>query len=119
MTGEESAESAESCRSTEARLDWRGSERSDQLAIHDGETILDAAERVGIGLPFGCRTGACATCTARLLDGEITCERPPRALKQRHRDNGYILTCIARPTTDLRLEVGGDVHGDLVENPWK
>jgi ferredoxin len=109
----------ESVDASEARLDWRGSERTEQITILDGGTILDAAENAGIGLPFGCRTGACGTCTARLLEGDIAYKRPPRALKQRHRKQGYILTCIAQPSTDLHLEVGGDVHGDLVENPWK
>jgi len=104
---------------TTVRLEWRESTRTEQLPVQTGETILDAADTAGVGLPFGCRTGVCGTCTARLLDGEITHERPPRALKQRHRDNGYLLTCIATPSTDLRLEVGGDVHGDLVANPWQ
>jgi ferredoxin len=85
----------------------------------DDVSVLEAAERAGIGLPFGCRTGACATCTGRLLDGTVVHRRPPRALKQRHRDDGYVLTCVAVPETDCTLEVGGDVHTDLVSNPWK
>ena len=83
------------------------------------ENLVDAAEAAGIGLPYGCLTGACGTCTARLLDGEITHERPPRALKERHREDGYVLACIARPTTDCRLAVGATRQAELVENPWK
>jgi len=99
-------------------LAWRdGPEET--LAVPPGQTILDAAEAAAIGLPFGCETGACATCTARLLDGEVEHLREPRALKERHRREGYVLTCVATPRTDCRLEVGADVAGDLVSNPWR
>jgi ferredoxin len=101
------------------RLDWRDSPRCEALAVGTDETILDAAEDGDIGLPFGCRTGACGTCTARLLDGEVEHCRPPRALKDRHRDDGYVLTCIATPVSDAHLEVGAAVQSDLVSNPWK
>jgi ferredoxin len=103
----------------EARLDWRGSDRRETVPVREGQTVLDAAEAAGVGLPFGCRTGACGTCTARLLDGEVVHRRPPRALKDRHLDDGYVLTCIAVPTTDVHLEVGAEIQADLVPNPWK
>jgi len=103
----------------EVRLDWRGDGRQETLAVGDDQTILDAAQAADVSLPFGCTTGACGTCTARLLDGEVTHVRPPRALKERHIDDGYVLTCIATPTTDVRLEVGSELQADLVVNPWK
>ena len=37
----------------------------------DGETVLDAAERSGINLPYSCRDGICGTCKARLCSGEV------------------------------------------------
>ena len=83
------------------------------------ETVLEAAERACETLPFGCRTGACGTCTARLLDGQVCHERPPRALKPRHLERGYVLTCVAAPREDCRLRAGADVADELVENPWK
>ena len=103
----------------EVRLEWRGPDRAATIDAAPDETILDAAEAADAGLPFGCRTGACGTCTARLLDGEVTHRRPPRALKERHLADGYVLTCIATPDTDLHLEVGAQVQADLVPNPWK
>lgn len=107
-----------SAREYRVRLDWRnGGERV--IRTTGGESVLDAAEREGIGLPFGCRTGACATCTGRLLSGEIEHEREPRALKSDSLADGYVLLCIARPQTDCRIEVGTAVHADLVTNPWK
>jgi ferredoxin len=103
----------------EARLDWRGGDRVETVTVSAGETVLAAAEAADIGLPFGCRTGACGTCTARLLDGDVSHRRPPRALKARHLADGYVLTCIAEPTADVHLEVGATVQADLVSNPWK
>jgi ferredoxin len=94
-------------------------ERTIEIEADPEETILDAAEAAGESLPFGCRTGACATCTGRVLAGELEHRRPPRALKGRHLDAGYALLCIAEPRTDCRIEVGKDVVAELVENPWK
>ena len=99
-------------------LAWRDG-REEMLAVGADETVLEAAEAAGVALPFGCRTGACATCTARLLSGDLVHRRPPRALKDRHRERGYVLTCIAAPMTDCRLDVGADVADDLVSNPWR
>lgn len=99
------------------RLVWRdGRVRTVEA---DGETVLAAAERAGERLPFGCRTGACATCTGRLLAGHVTHEREPRALKSQYREDGYVLPCIAVPTDDCTVEVGPELHRDLLANPWK
>jgi ferredoxin len=103
----------------DVRLDWRNSDREETLTLTEGETVREAAVRAGVGLPFGCETGACGTCTARLLDGEIAHQRPPRALKERHLKEEYILTCIGTPTGDAHLEVGAEIQADLVSDPWK
>ncbi|WP_435360016.1 2Fe-2S iron-sulfur cluster-binding protein [Haloarchaeobius sp. DFWS5] len=81
--------------------------------------FVTASEELGLGLPFGCRTGACATCVARVLDGEVEHVRPPRGLKERHLDSGYVLCCIAQPRSECHLRVGSDVQRELVANPWK
>ena len=83
------------------------------------ETVLESAERAGVGLPFGCRTGACATCTGRLTAGDVRYRRPPRALKGRHVRGGFVLLCIAEPRSDCRFDVGTAVQSQLVANPWE
>ena len=100
------------------RLEWRNG-RVEDLAAEGGQSVLEAAEAGGVELPFGCRHGACATCAARLRSGTVDHRRSPRALKERHLDEGYVLTCVGVPRTDCRLEVGAAVSRDLVENPWK
>ena len=99
-------------------LEWDDG-RTVTLEVAAGQRVLAAAEAAGVSLPFGCRRGACGTCTGRLLDGELRHRRPPRALKQRHRDAGYVLLCVATPTTDCRVRVGAAVQDELVSNPWE
>lgn len=99
-------------------LEWRDGRRR-TVAVDRNETILGAAENADVALPFGCRTGACATCTGRLLAGEAEHRRPPRALKDRHLEAGYVLLCIAEPRADCRFEVGANVRTELVTNPWR
>jgi len=99
-------------------LEWR-SGREETVDVATDETVLEAAEAADVALPFGCRTGACATCTGRILEGDLEHRRPPRALKDRHLQDGYVLLCIAEPRDDCRVEVGTDVQTDLVSNPWK
>lgn len=45
--------------------------------------------------------------------------REPRALKPGHRDDGYVLLCIATPRANSRVAVGSRVQTELVDNPWK
>ncbi len=97
----------------------RADGRSTVLEVPADGTVLDAAEAAGVALPFGCRTGACATCAGRLLDGTVEHRRPPRALKDRHREAGYVLTCLAEPRAACRLRVGADVARELVSNPFE
>ncbi|PSP74397.1 ferredoxin [Halobacteriales archaeon QS_3_64_16] len=115
VTGTESDDTAETY-PVELRFRKGSTKRIDVPAE---ETVLEAAETAGIGLPFGCLTGACGTCTARLIEGDLDHRRPPRALKDRHRETGYVLSCIAVPRSACVLEVGAAVQADLVSNPWK
>jgi|AntDeeMetageno50_2_1112565.scaffolds.fasta_scaffold06457_3 ferredoxin len=93
--------------------------RETAVQARENESVLEAAERVGVALPFGCRTGACATCTGRVLDGRIEHARPPRALKERHLAADYVLLCIAEPRSACHIEVGAGVQTELVSNPWR
>ncbi len=64
----------------------------------DGENILDAGLRNAIDLPFSCKGGVCATCKARLLEGEVEMDLD-QSLRQEEIDNGYILTCQSHPVS--------------------
>ena len=61
-------------------------------------SVLDAAERAGLELPFSCRSGICATCRTRIVAGEADMTHNI-ALEPWEVDAGFVLCCQARPTT--------------------
>ena len=90
-----------------------------QLDVDDGQTILEAAEAAGLVLPYGCRYGGCVTCAARLVSGTV--EQPEAVgLKDYMAEAGYVLTCVAFPSSDCELEVGVSSHfRGLYRNPFR
>lgn len=89
------------------------------ITAEPGQTVVDAAEAAGVAVPYGCLYGACATCTAQVLDGELTHAEPPRGLKERALEADYVLACIATPETDCRLRVGHGIQAEVLGTPWK
>jgi ring-1,2-phenylacetyl-CoA epoxidase subunit PaaE len=67
--------------------------------VMEDETVLQAALRLGLDAPFSCQSGTCATCRAKLLEGEVDMQTS-FALTKHDREAGFILTCQARPVTD-------------------
>jgi CDP-4-dehydro-6-deoxyglucose reductase len=69
------------------------------------ETILDAALRQGLALPYGCRDGACGACRGRVLEGVVDHGRASiAALSAADRAAGDALFCCARARSDLLIE---------------
>jgi CDP-4-dehydro-6-deoxyglucose reductase len=69
------------------------------------EPILAAAIRQSIGLPYGCKDGACGSCKCRLLEGRVIHgAHQLKALSPVEEEAGYVLTCQAAPQTDVVLE---------------
>lgn len=64
----------------------------------DGENILDAGLRHGVDLPFSCKGGVCATCKARLIEGQVEMDQN-QTLRPEEIENGYILTCQSHPVS--------------------
>jgi ring-1,2-phenylacetyl-CoA epoxidase subunit PaaE len=74
-----------------------GRRRSFFMAPTDA-SVLEAAERAGIELPFSCRAGICATCRTKIVAGEAQMAHNI-ALEPWEVDAGFVLCCQARPTT--------------------
>jgi CDP-4-dehydro-6-deoxyglucose reductase len=69
------------------------------------EPILSAAIRQGVGLPYGCKDGACGSCKCKLLEGRVIHgTHQAKALSPAEEEAGYTLTCRAAPQTDVVLE---------------
>jgi len=76
-----------------------------EFEVARDEPILAAAIRQGIGLPYGCRDGACGSCKSRLLEGRVIHgAHQLKALSAEEEAAGYILTCCATPQTDCVVE---------------
>ena len=79
--------------------------------------MLEAALRQGVALPYGCRSGACRSCRARVLEGAVHYPQgPPKALQPSDRDDGFVLLCAAHLRAGARIEVEelDDAQGDIV-----
>jgi CDP-4-dehydro-6-deoxyglucose reductase len=75
------------------------------FTVGEGETVLGAALREGITLPYGCRNGACGSCKGRILEGSVDYGySQPHVLTEFEKKNGMALFCQARPLTDLAIE---------------
>jgi len=81
----------------------RPAERTFEVARD--EPILAAAIRAGIGLPYGCKDGACGSCKSRLLEGRVIHgAHQLKALSVAEEEAGLILPCCATPQTDCVIE---------------
>jgi phenol hydroxylase P5 protein len=86
----------------------------EQIEVEEGQTILQAALRQGVWLPFACGHGTCATCKLQVLEGEVDVgAASPFALMDMERDEGKILACCAMPQSDLVIEADIDVDPDF------
>ncbi|HEV7601573.1 MAG TPA: 1,2-phenylacetyl-CoA epoxidase subunit PaaE [Bradyrhizobium sp.] len=69
------------------------------VPVAEQESILDAALRAGMDLPFACKGGMCSTCRAKLVEGDARME-VNYSLEPWEINAGFILTCQARPVSD-------------------
>ncbi len=77
--------------------------RSERTLTWDGTdaTLLDLAERYGVDIETGCRSGSCGSCETRLLAGTVHYAHPP----DYELPPGYCLLCVGTPATALVLDV--------------
>lgn len=76
-----------------------------RFTVDDDEPVLAAALRQGIVLPYGCRDGACGSCKAQIVEGEI--EQGAHSAKALSRDEqarGMALLCCAQARSDLSVQ---------------
>ena len=69
------------------------------VPVAEEESILDAALRAGMDLPFACKGGMCSTCRAKLVEGDARME-VNYSLEPWELNAGFVLTCQARPVSD-------------------
>ncbi len=75
------------------------------FTVEGGEAILAGAIRQGIGLPYGCKDGACGSCKCKMIEGGVHHgPHQAKALSADEEARGLVLTCCAVPQADVTLE---------------
>ena len=76
-----------------------------QFTVARDGTLLAAAIDQGVGLPYGCKDGACGSCKSKLLEGRVIHgAHQAKALSVDEETAGWVLTCCAIPQTDCTIE---------------
>ena len=91
--------------------------KNQTFEVSDRKPLLQELREQGVDLPYGCEYGGCITCAAKLVEGHVD-QRRQVALNNRQIENGYVILCVARAVTDIRLEIGVESHDKLYRNPF-
>jgi CDP-4-dehydro-6-deoxyglucose reductase len=85
------------------------------FTVEEDETVLEAAIRQGVQLPYGCKNGACGSCKGKILEGRIEHgDHSQSALSTLDETAGATLLCCAHPKSNVLIDVreiqgGGDI----------
>jgi ferredoxin-NADP reductase len=71
--------------------------------VRGGQTLLEAAEEHGVGIPSSCRQGQCGTCKTKLLGGNVRMDAE-EGLDPDSRAQGFVLTCVGHAEGAVKLD---------------
>ncbi|MBX9608494.1 MAG: 2Fe-2S iron-sulfur cluster binding domain-containing protein, partial [Gammaproteobacteria bacterium] len=90
----------------------------ESIEVEEGQSMLDAALRAGIWLPYACNHGLCGTCKVEVLDGEVEHNHASAfALMDLEREEGKTLACCATLASDVTIEAEVDEEPDALRLP--
>ncbi|MDO4250120.1 MAG: phenol 2-monooxygenase domain-containing protein [Moraxella sp.] len=85
------------------------------IEVEEGQTILDAALRQGVWLPFACGHGTCGTCKVQVTDGFFDVgDASPFALMDIEREENKVLACCCKPESNMVIEADVDEDPDFL-----
>ena len=71
--------------------------------VRGGQTLLEAAEQHGVGIPSSCRQGQCGTCKTKLLAGDVRMDAE-EGLDPESKAQGFVLTCVGHANGAVKLD---------------
>ena len=85
------------------------------IQVEEDQTILDAALRQGVWLPFACGHGTCGTCKVQVTDGFYDVgEASPSARRDIEREENKVSACCCKPESDMVIEADVDEDEDFL-----
>lgn len=80
--------------------------QNSQITCGGTESILDAANRQGIKIPYACKGGGCGLCKIKIEEGEFERGKSSKAMLPDHeREMNYTLACKTFPTSDVKIQI--------------
>jgi CDP-4-dehydro-6-deoxyglucose reductase len=71
----------------------------------ESDSLLTAAAKSNINLPYSCKLGRCSTCKCKVISGRTFTEHPEVGLTELEKQEGWVLSCLRKALTDVVLDV--------------
>ena len=76
------------------------------VKVYYPDSVLKAAKKQGLSLPYSCEVGRCGNCLAKCVKGKVW-HSYNEVLTDKELENGMVLTCVAHPVGgDIELKIG-------------